>query len=350
MFDKVSCPFMFRWCALAQLCSLVLASAKYEAASRLDASLTSPAEDGSRLMRRDSVVVQHDHRRMSQPASDEDVPMEPDPTPSPDMKATMKAHDEETHNCDPATGVCTQTSKASTAEPIVTINEIKESSATDQTFTAACPSGYTVIGGGCLARLATEKIDHMKDSSANGWKCVSEEKNDDMTKEVLAVCALSCKSLQGDPNMCDDAGMGDNIDDTHHICAEDPCTPQECCKPAKTCASFLGTCDQHEAKKDDSTKCTTTDCQDCCAVKQTCGMFLMEHGGTCGPDLTGKCTVPIPDGSKPCSGVECPESDCCEAAPTCSEFSGEACGKDFTKKDDSTPCCSGTCTCGDCFQ
>lgn len=243
-------------------------------------------------------------------------------------------------------------------EPVYTELLNNESTSTDSAFTVECHSGYKVVGGGCIARAAHDLVLDQKAGDVEGWRCVSGDNVADMTKKVWAICALACETLSSDTTICDgvsDANGRHTVLDPHHMCSQSPCTAAMCCKTGKDCSSYTGTCGAAEALYGSEMNCTTTDCSmsDCCGPRQTCQNWG-DNGGTCSSD-SGSCQVQIGAFSSfLCEGLECQGSECCTSPPECSSFDTvEAKCEDthgsFTFNP-SSKCCTGTCTCAQCYS
>merc|ERR1719440_2397104 len=130
-------------------------------------------------------------------------------------------------------------------------NVLDKTSKDDEvSFTVQCKTGYTCVGGGCLAREATDFVVSQRDPKVDGWRCMSGDGTKDKTKKVWAICALSCASYGDD---C----KGDKVVDSNRICAKEKCTASECCHKPPTCAAYTGKCPRSTVKRDSSTPCTS---------------------------------------------------------------------------------------------
>lgn len=358
---------MLKWRSIFQLCGLVFASNLLDVASRLDAPATLAAGEDShrfigRLMRAQdrgtkeweigeagSVLVPHDHRSKN---AEYRVVLKPgaliakeqvQPRFSWEVPEILESSNPGSSS--PVHELLKQSRLSSLlalnrSSPVVTAIRDRTSSSDEGSFTVNCHTGYTCVGGGCLAREATDYVVSERDPVADGWRCISGDDTTDKTKKVWAICALSCASFNDDCS-------GDKIVDSHRICGSEPCGESDCCRDPPTCSTHTSDCPGEMIKKSDDTKCTSSDCssEDCCQDPQKCN----EWTGSCaceGGAATGTIQIPNWD-HEACSGETCLESECCTAAPTCATFEDDSCTG--TLNQDIT-CCSGSCTCAICYS
>jgi hypothetical protein len=270
-------------------------------------------------------------------------------------------------------------------DPVEATLKSNESASDQRVFDVACDPGWTVVGGGCLGRHSNDQVEGSRDLSVNAFRCESVGDCEDCTKKVFAICAESCATLLDEydgphdrfaahddcPEIPSDDGTAlKEVIDPHHICGDQYCTLEECCRAPPTCSSFSGSCSESlPVRKSSDTICSSWSCsvEDCCRPPEMCMAWAERRFPNSDPSDACKgfeeCLINIGDFStKVCAGSAeepglCKKVECCTAAATCKTFDGAMAGcvhdASEPRKSDDT-CCDQSedyrCRCEDCYR